>query len=85
MERELIETRYDWVCSQCGCLFFNRDWVIAAPTLMEMVQHYKKMQRQAFDAHVCFGTSDNYSERQFDSRHGPQATQQTGHAGSPII
>jgi hypothetical protein len=59
MERELIETRYDWVCSQCGCLFFNRDWVIVAPTLMEMVQHYKKMQKQAFALHVCLSTSEN--------------------------
>jgi len=55
-ERELIETRYDWVCSQCGCLFFNRDWVITVPTLKEMIQHYKKMQRQAFDEHVCLAS-----------------------------
>ena len=81
-ERELIETRYDWVCSQCGCLFFNRDWVIAAPTLKEMIEHYKKMQNQAFAEHVCFGTSDKHSKGPFDSRSRAEAIQQTGHQQS---
>ena len=53
MECELIESRFDWVCSQCGCPFFNPDWVLAGPTLMAIVQHFKKMQEQAFADHVC--------------------------------
>jgi hypothetical protein len=58
MERELIETDEDWVCSQCGCPFFNPDWVPAGPTLMAMVQHFKKMQGQAFADHICVSTSE---------------------------
>jgi hypothetical protein len=53
MECELIESRYDWVCSQCGCPFFNPDWVLDGPTLMAIVQHFK-----AFADHVCLGTSE---------------------------
>jgi hypothetical protein len=53
LDRKLIETRFDWVCSQCGCPFFNPDWVVAGPTLMAMVQHFKKMQEEAFANHVC--------------------------------
>ena len=58
MECELIESRYEWVCSQCGCPFFNPDWVLAGPTLMAIVQHFKKMQGQAFADHVCLSTSE---------------------------
>ena len=58
MERELIENRFDWVCSQCVCAFFNPDWVLAGPTLMAIVQHFKKMQGQAFADHVCLSTSE---------------------------
>ncbi len=58
MECELIESRFDWVCSQCGCPFFNPDWVLAGPTLMAIVQHFKKMQVQAFADHVCLSTSE---------------------------
>jgi hypothetical protein len=55
---ELIESRYDWVCSQCGCTFFNPDWVLAGPTLMAIVQHFKEMQEQAFANHVCLSASE---------------------------
>ncbi len=58
MKCELIENRYDWICSQCGCPFFNPDWVLAGPTLMAMVQHFKKMQKQAFANHVCLSASE---------------------------
>jgi hypothetical protein len=58
MERELIENRFDWVCSQCGCAFFNPDWVIAAPTLMAIVEHFKKKREQAFANHACRRTSE---------------------------
>jgi hypothetical protein len=59
LERKLIESRYDWICSLCGCPFFNPDWVVAGPTLMAIVQHFKKMQDQAFTNHVCPSTSEN--------------------------
>jgi hypothetical protein len=58
MERELIETHEDWVCGQCGCPFFNPDWVLHGPTLMAMVQHFKKLQEQAFADHVCVSISE---------------------------
>jgi hypothetical protein len=58
LERKLIESRYDWVCSHCGCPFFNPDWVVAGPTLKVMVQHFKKMQEQAFASHACLSTSE---------------------------
>jgi hypothetical protein len=61
MERELIENRFDWVCSQCECPFFNPDWVIAAATLMAIVEHFKKMREQAFANHICFGTPETHT------------------------
>jgi hypothetical protein len=51
--RELIEIRHEWVCSQCGYLFFDPDCILTGLTLNEIILHMKKMREQAFDKHVC--------------------------------
>ena len=58
MKCELIENRYDWVCSQCGCPFFDPDWVLPGPTLTAIVEHFKKMQKRAFANHACLGAPE---------------------------
>ena len=42
-ERELIEVRHEWMCSQCGYEFYNPGCVLAGLTLNEIIQHVKKM------------------------------------------
>ena len=51
--RELIEIRQEWVCSECGCQFYNPGCVLTGLTLSEIMQHVKKMREQAFAKHVC--------------------------------
>ena len=51
--RELIEVRQEWVCSQCGCQFYNLDCVLTGLTLDEIIQHVKKMREQAFAKDAC--------------------------------
>ena len=53
MERELIEIRHEWTCSQCGCEFYNPGCVLTGLTLNEIMRHLKKMREQAFEKHVC--------------------------------
>ena len=57
MERELIEIRHEWVCSQCGYLFFNPACVLDGPTPNYVIQHLKKRREQAFADHVCLSLS----------------------------
>ena len=58
MERELIEIRQEWVCSQCGCQFYNPGCVLDGLTLNEIMHHVKKMRERAFARHVCFSSSE---------------------------
>jgi hypothetical protein len=58
MPRELIEIRHEWVCSQCGYVFFNPGCVLTGLTLNKIILHLKKMREQAFANHICL----NYSE-----------------------
>ena len=58
MERKLIEIRQEWVCSQCGCQFYNPGCVLTGLTLSEIIQHVKKMREQAFAGHVCLSPSE---------------------------
>ena len=58
MARELIEIRQEWVCSQCGCQFYNPGCVLAGLTLNEIIQHVKMMREQAFANHVCLSPSE---------------------------
>jgi hypothetical protein len=60
MERELIEIRHEWVCSECGCQFYNPGCVLTGLTLNEIMHHVKKMREQAFAKHEC----PNPSEKQ---------------------
>ena len=53
-ERELIEVRHEWVCSQCAFDFYSPGYVLDGLTLNEIVQHLKNMREQAFARHVCF-------------------------------
>ena len=58
MARELIEIRHEWVCSQCGYVFFNPGCVLTGLTLNEIILHVKKMREQAFANHVCLSHSE---------------------------
>ena len=53
MGRRLIEIGQEWVCSQCGCQFYNPGCVLTGLTLNEIIQHVKQMREQAFAGHVC--------------------------------
>jgi len=57
MERELIETNHEWVCSQCGCPFYNPGCALTGLTLNEIILHVKKMREKAFAKHVCLTPS----------------------------
>ena len=57
MVRELIEIHQEWVCSQCGCQFYNPGCVLDGLTLNEIIQHVKRMREQAFADHVCLRCS----------------------------
>jgi hypothetical protein len=59
MERELIEIRHEWACSQCGRLFFNPGCVLDGLTLNEIIRHLKKMRQQAFADHLCLFPSES--------------------------
>src|SRR3984893_18116962 len=37
MERELIEIRHEWVCSQCRCQFYNPGCTLTGLTLSEIM------------------------------------------------
>ena len=53
VKRELIEIRHQWVCSQCGCQFYNPGCILDELTLNEIILHVKKMREQAFANHAC--------------------------------
>jgi hypothetical protein len=53
MARELIEIRQEWVCSRCGCQFYNPGCILDGLTLNEIIMHLRKMREQAFANHVC--------------------------------
>ena len=58
MQRELIEIRQEWVCSQCGCEFYNPGCILDGLTLSEIILHVKQMRERAFAGHVCFSPSE---------------------------
>src|ERR1700687_2846626 len=58
MARELIEVRQEWVCSQCGCVFYNPGCILTGLTLKEIVQLLEKTREQAFAKHVCTGATN---------------------------
>ena len=53
VKRELIEIRHQWVCSQCGCQFYNPGSILDGLALSEILLHVKKMREQAFANHAC--------------------------------
>jgi len=57
MERELIESHQEWVCSQCGCRFDSPGCVLDGLTLVEIMQHLNRTREQAFADHVCLRCS----------------------------
>ena len=66
MERELVEIRHEWVCSQCGYPFFSPGCVLDGPTPNYIIQHWKRMREQAFAKHICPGPSE--SEVTYDTQ-----------------
>ena len=60
-ERELVEIRHEWVCSQCEQHFYNPCCVLTGLTLNEIMQQVKKMREQAFANHLCLSHSENYA------------------------
>ena len=58
MARQLIEVRHEWICSQCGCEFYNPGCVLTGLTLNEIIHHVKMMREQAFANHVCSHPSE---------------------------
>ena len=64
MARELIEIRQEWVCSECGCQFYNPGCVLDGLTLNGIVLQLKKMRERAFAKHICFSSSEK-SELRF--------------------
>jgi hypothetical protein len=65
MERELIEVRQEWVCSQCRREFYNPGRILDGLTLNEIIAHLKKMREQAFADHVCLMGQMPYSVKVF--------------------
>jgi hypothetical protein len=57
-ERDLIQIRQEWVCSQCGCQFYNPGCILTGLTLTQIIQHVKEMREQAFADHVCISPSE---------------------------
>ena len=53
VKRELIEIGHEWMCSQCGCQFYDPGCILDGLTLNEIMLHVKKMRDQAFANHVC--------------------------------
>jgi len=53
VKRELIEIGHEWMCSQCGCQFYNPGCILDGLTLNEIMLHVKKMREQAFANHAC--------------------------------
>jgi hypothetical protein len=53
VKRELIEIGHEWMCSQCGCQFYNPGSILDGLTLNEIMLHVKKMREQAFANHAC--------------------------------
>jgi hypothetical protein len=53
MERELIQIGHQWLCSRCGCKFYNAECVLTGLTLAEIMLRVRTMREQAFARHVC--------------------------------
>ena len=53
VKRELIEIGNEWVCSECGCPFYNPGCILDGFTLDEIILHVKKMREMAFANHAC--------------------------------
>jgi hypothetical protein len=53
VKRELIEIGNEWVCSECGCPFYNPGCILDGLTIDEIILHVKEMREWAFSKHVC--------------------------------
>jgi hypothetical protein len=53
VERELIEVRHEWTCTQCRWKFYNPGCILDGLTLDEIILRVKKVREQAFANHVC--------------------------------
>jgi hypothetical protein len=53
VKRELVEIGHEWICSQCGCQFYNPGVVVDGLTIGEIMAHVKKMREHAFAKHSC--------------------------------
>jgi len=53
VKRELVEIGHEWVCSECGCPFYNPGCILDGLTVDEIILHVKEMREWAFSKHVC--------------------------------
>jgi hypothetical protein len=53
MERELIQIGHQWLCSRCGCQFYNAGCILTGLTLTEIILRVRTMRGQAFNNHTC--------------------------------
>ena len=53
VKRGLVEIGHEWICSQCGCQFYNPGCILDGLTLIEIILYLKNMREQAFAMHAC--------------------------------
>jgi hypothetical protein len=52
-KRELVQIGHEWMCSKCGCPFYNPGCVLHGLTIDKIILHVKEMGEWAFSKHVC--------------------------------
>ena len=53
VKRELVQIGREWMCSECGCPFYNPGCILDGLTIDEIILHVKEMREWAFSKHVC--------------------------------
>jgi hypothetical protein len=53
VKRELVQIGHEWMCSECGCPFYNPGCILDELTIDEIILHVKEMREWAFSKHVC--------------------------------
>ena len=53
VKRELVQIGHEWMCSECGCPFYNPGCIFDGLTIDKIILHVKEMREWAFSKHVC--------------------------------
>jgi hypothetical protein len=53
VKRELVQIGHEWMCSECGCPFYNPGCILDGLATDEIILHVKEMREWAFSKHVC--------------------------------